>query len=80
MTSVPVPFPRDEADVFRQSSAQEFRLENQCLCAQCFSEPAYGEALDCSPGSWATAAVSWTVDKFSDVVTTDSGISLCVDS
>lgn len=40
VTSVPVPFPRDEADVFRQNLAQEFRLENQCLCAQCFSEPA----------------------------------------
>lgn len=42
VTSVPVPFHRDEADVFRQSLAQEFRLENQSLCAQYFSEPALG--------------------------------------
>lgn len=80
VTSVPVPFHTNEADVFRQSSAREFCLENQCFYAQYFSEPAYGEALDYSLDSWATVVINWTVDKFSDLVIIDAGISLCIDS
>lgn len=74
-----VPILGHTSDVFRQSSAQEFRFENQCymynillslLCACVL------EVLICSLGSLAMAIARGTVDKFSDLVTAGAGILL----
>lgn len=77
MASVPIPFHTN--DVFRQSSAQEIRFENQCCMYNIFLSLLCAcvlEALICSLGSLAMAITSWTVGKFSDLVTAGAGIVL----